>query len=378
MEQEKKNIAVYMPQIYSEYERQLRKGIEEEAAKRGFHLLFFTSLMDNSSFESSGKDNEDYIEGERAVFYLADFNRVDAVILLYDAFAHKHWNELFDIVDNRCRCPVINFRTPLKGAYNIYVDDDKAFSDLIHHFIQVHHARRINLLTGPKENIHSLKRLEIYKKALEEHGIAYEEERVYYGNFWRNCGEDALEAFLSSGLEMPEAVVCANDYMAISLIQALERRRIHVPEMVKVSGYDNLEESKYHWPSLTTVRQPVESMGRKSVEIAERLLAGEVLEKEIYLPSEVIYRQSCGCGNLEKHRMGSYATVLAERINEMAYLDATSMAMTTFMANASNFDEFIKCVEEYVLLDTGFKDFVLCLAEGWEQQIPVPKSLEDR
>ncbi len=195
----RKNIAVYLPQIYTEFVVRLRNGIEEEAAKRGFHLIFFTSLVDNASFGSTGHENENYNEGERAIFYLADFDKVDALIVLYDAFANTHWQDLFDIIYERCHCPVINIRTPLDGVYNILMDDDISFANMIQHFIDVHKVHRLNLVTGPEENVHARMRLDIYKKVLEKNQIPYEKERVYYGNFWRNCGEGAIQAFLDCG-----------------------------------------------------------------------------------------------------------------------------------------------------------------------------------
>ncbi len=148
-----------------------------------------------------------------------------------------------------------------------------------------------------------------------------------------------------------------------------------------VSGYDNIEEGLFYTPSLTTVQQPVESMGRKAVEMAEQILAGQEVEKEVYLPSEILCRCSCGCEKKVERlqrQSYSYSSVLAERMNEMAFMENTATAMITFMSNAADFEDCIKCIQEYALLETGFEEFALCLADNWEQQIMIPKSDEIR
>lgn len=374
MEKERKNIAIYLPQIYTEFVAGLRREIEKAASGKGYRLIFFTCFGDNSSIDEKGLVNQRYDEGERVVFRLADMENIDGIIFLYDAFARTQWDEIYDMVKNRCKCPVINFRTPLQvpNVYNIYVDDKISFAEMIQHFIDIHHATKINIVTGPKDNVHSEVRLEIYRQVLEENGLPYEKERVYYGNFWKNCGEDLVEKMLDASVEMPEAIVCANDYMALSVIEALKRRGIGVPDQIMVSGYDNIEESKYNHPALTTVRQPVESMGCKALELLEQIWAGEEPEKEVYLPGELMLRQSCGCDSSSEDFSLTYSSFLNERLDRMSFLETSATTMVTFMSGTPNLEECMNCLKEYALINTGFKSFALCLAQHWEKQLSLP------
>lgn len=370
----KKNIAVYLPQIYSEYISELRKSIEAAVKGKGYRLIFFTCFGDNSSMDVDEIVNQRYDEGERAIFRVVNPEHIDGVLLLYDSFARSQWNEIREMVRNRCQCPVINFRTPLNidVPYNIYVDDRGVFEKMIQHFIHHHQCTKIDLVTGPEDNVHSLNRLNIFKKVLEENGIPFEEKRVHYGNFWKNCGEDIVREIMDSGLELPEAVVCANDYMAMSVIDAFRERDISVPGQVLVSGYDDIEESRYSHPALTTVKQPVEQMGRKAIEVLEAVWDGKEPEKDIYLPEEIVLRQSCGCDNGSEDFSMTYSSVLNDKLDQTAYLEAAATSMVTMMSNAVDKEECFECLKKYALRDTGFKSFALCLADHWEKQLPLP------
>ena len=86
---------------------------------------------------------------------------------------------------------------------------------MVRHVIQDHGARKINMLAGFKNNLYSQMRIEQYKKVLAENGIPFEEERLGYGDFWDRPARREMQRFLNSNLPMPDAIVCANDAMAI-------------------------------------------------------------------------------------------------------------------------------------------------------------------
>lgn len=376
-EVKRKNIAVYLPQIYAEYIAELRKSIETAAEEKGYRLVFFTCFGDNSNIDVKTETNLQYDEGERSIFRMANLELVDGVLLLYDAFAKTQYDEICDLIRNRCSCPVVNFRTPLEGVegiHNIFVDDSGAFSDMIQHYIDVHHCSKIDLVTGPKDNVHSEFRMNIFKEVIRKNNIPYEEERIHWGNFWKNCGEGIVAEIMASELDMPEAIVCANDYMAISVIDALQARGISVPEQILVSGYDDVVESRYNHPAVTTIKQPMQAMGRKAIELLERIWAGEEVEQDVYLQEEIVLRHSCGCDSESEDRSRTYATELNGKLEKVLYLETAASTMVTMLANAKNIDDCVSCLKRYALRDTGFKSFALCLADHWEKQLPVPET----
>lgn len=370
-----RNIAVYLPQIYAEYISELRKSIEAVAKEKGYRLVVYTCFGDNSSIDMQAATNMRYDEGERSIFRLANLENIDGVLLLYDAFARTQYDEIYDMIRNRCHCPVVNFRTPMtgmEGIYNVYVDDSQAFADMVQHCIDVHKCTRIDLVTGPRDNLHSEYRLKIFKEVMEKNNLSIEEDSIHWGNFWKNCGEGIVEEMMASGRELPEAIICANDYMAISVIDALQVRGIEVPNQILVTGYDDVMESRFNHPSVTTIRQPMWEMGRKAIEILESIWNGEEVEQDTYLQEELVLRQSCGCDPEAEDYTRTYASKVNANLDNVLYLETAVSTMVTMLANARDMDECIACLKKYALRETGFKSFALCLADHWEQQLPLP------
>lgn len=369
----KKQIAVYMSQLFGEIEKRICQGLEEQAATEGFCLTYFPSMSDDTIDIHVDQAGTDYNDGERVIFRLPDLNRYDGVVVLYDNYAQIHQEELREMIHTRARCPVVSLRTSDPDAINVLADDEISFKNMVKHVIEEHGCRRINMVTGPKSSEHSFIRRDIYIDALEEAGIPYEEGRLYYGNFWKNCGEDAVQAFFNSGLAMPEAVICANDYMAISVAQALIDHGYRVPEDVLVTGYDDVEEARYNYPSISSLTQPFEEMGRQAVAAIAAASRGEEVPDNIYVPAHLIFRQSCGCDATHVDRGRQYRQVLLDREEKYFHFINNNAAMMTTMSNAKNLKVCLELLRSFVARGTGFEDFALCLAEGWEDTRPLPE-----
>ena len=138
-------------------------------------------------------------------------------------------------------------------------------------------------------------RLNTYKRILTKHGIPIEEERIIYGDFWKRAGYDAVDTWMSNPKTHPEAIICANDYMAISVCNALARRGIIVPKDIAVSGFDNIEITKDFSPSITTVGMPIAEMGREAVDKIHGMNIGKPREDLTYINFVTYIPESCGC-----------------------------------------------------------------------------------
>lgn len=87
--------------------------------------------------------------------------------------------------------------------------------------IEEHHAKNINFIAGSKGQGCSEARIEAYKRALRDHNLEVDERRIDYGDFWNEPTLEAMQRFVDSGIPMPEAVVCANDVMALAVEEFL-------------------------------------------------------------------------------------------------------------------------------------------------------------
>ncbi|MCG2798369.1 MAG: LacI family transcriptional regulator [Cellulomonas sp.] len=102
---------------------------------------------------------------------------------------------------------------------------------------------------------------------------------------------------LHAGGALPRALVCASDQLALELMDVLDALGVAVPGDVAVTGFDGVVAGRLHRPTLTTVRQPMEAMGRLAVEILVAALEDPAAAPQRHrLPVRPLFRESCGCG----------------------------------------------------------------------------------
>src|SRR5215208_3309670 len=167
---------------------------------------------------------------------------------------------------------------------------------LVEHLIQVHRKRRILFLRGPIHQEDAIRREMGYKSALAANGIPFDENLVLNGDFERDTAYQVLNEFLGNGKRVAfDAVFAGDDDAAIGVLKALHQHEYKIPEDVAVVGFDDLGFAPFLNPPLTTVRAPTEAVGRIAAEKLFALLENQSSNEPVILPTEIIYRRSCGC-----------------------------------------------------------------------------------
>jgi DNA-binding LacI/PurR family transcriptional regulator len=156
--------------------------------------------------------------------------------------------------------------------------------------------RSIAHLAGPPDTPPGRVRLEAYRQALAEAGLAHDESLVRYGTFDREHVAELVGSLFptSSRGQHPTALFAANDVMAIEAIRTLTRFGWRVPADVAVCGFDNIPEAEVVMPPLTTVDQDAEAIGRRAAELLlERLTADAPLPpREVSIACRLVLRES--------------------------------------------------------------------------------------
>jgi LacI family transcriptional regulator len=153
--------------------------------------------------------------------------------------------------------------------------------------------RCIGFITGAMDQICTQDRLEGYKTALADHEIAFDPQLVYEGNFFQPLGYAGASALLELS-HPPTAIFASNDVSAFGVMEAVREHGLRIPDDVSVVGFDDIPQAAHVHPPLTTVRQPLEEMGR----IATRMLLEYIKDPQrpierVELPTELVLRQSC-------------------------------------------------------------------------------------
>ncbi|GAB4005136.1 hypothetical protein GCM10029992_52090 [Glycomyces albus] len=122
------------------------------------------------------------------------------------------------------------------------------------HLIELGH-RRIGFIHGPKQVLASRARFDGYRAALDAAGLPYDPTLVYDGDFYHQSGFDAAKELMALD-DVPTAIFASSDQMAFGAYEAIRQRGLRIPEHVSIVGFDDLPESRWTSPPLTTVRQP--------------------------------------------------------------------------------------------------------------------------
>ncbi len=178
----------------------------------------------------------------------------------------------------------------------VTVENVEITHKLVEHLIQVHGKRRILYMRGPLHQEDSIRREAGYRSALAANGIPFDEELVLNGEFERDTAYQALNDFLGNGKQVAfDAIFTGDDDAAVGVLKALHKHGYKIPEDVAVVGFDDLAVAPFLNPALTTVRAPTESVGRIAAERLFALLENQPLNEAVILPTEIIFRSSCGC-----------------------------------------------------------------------------------
>lgn len=151
---------------------------------------------------------------------------------------------------------------------------------------------KIAHIAGISENLSAIERLDAYKQALTDSGIPIKSNLIVNGNFTISGGYNATKKLLQK--EIPTAIFCGNDNMAIGAMQAIQAANLKVPDDISIVGFDDIEVARYINPSLTTVRMTLLEMAA----IATNTLISSIENNSNFsanytLPIDLIERNSC-------------------------------------------------------------------------------------
>lgn len=188
-----------------------------EAQVKDYNILMYHSLMKKPSYEQ-GCVSDDVAKGEGAIYQLPDYHIFDGVVILGEVLRPDVTREIIRRAAE-ADVPVIDVNDVYDGCYQIGYNDTIGMKEMVLHLIREHDCRDIYFMSGFKGNKESEEREAAYRSALEEEGIEFQRDHVGYGQFYMQAA-DVIQEYLESH-PMPDAIVCANDTMAMFVIKYL-------------------------------------------------------------------------------------------------------------------------------------------------------------
>lgn len=363
------HIAVIVSTLDEEYQSGILSGIRAYSFANQLTLHHFVA------FGNIGSDLSHDI-GEYNIFSLANLRRFDGVILVINTIQDAACLERVLTAVRKSGIPAVCIDKDVEGLYSIGIDNESAMHAMVEHFIVHHGFTRINYISGPENNVESVQRLNAYITTLRENGIEPEQERIYRGHFTSKDGALAVQQFCASPLEFPQAIVCANDNMAVAAVNALITRGIRVPEDVAVSGFDHTQNARNYAPSLTSVERPLRRVGMLACQKIMEHLEGKEPERKTMLETRCCFTESCGCDQVP--------VLDADEFKRRNYSVLESFSMdVSFTSRLSSALAECDSMEDYTEKLRGFvpefqcKEFYLCLCDSWKQGIMADETEEN-
>ncbi len=374
-------VALIIEEINQSYQSAILQGITSAAAEFSLDVSAFVSF-------SGAIDNPKHDKGEFNIFNLPDFSTFDGAILLTNTIAYK---PVIDDILTRIKAagiPAVSIDNDIPYFYHIGIDNKTAMRNITEHLINIHGCRTFNYISGPDDNPESADRLSAFMSVLNAHCLPIENKRIYYGDFRAQSGSSAVEYFLSSGLPLPDAIICANDVMAASAINTLTKHGISVPGDVAVTGFDNTYNTHNFQIELTSVDRPLALSGRLACKMLYNHFRKYAQERNVILNMSTRFTESCGCSenahdnireikelNYRNYKKNEYTQNFMSLLNK---LNCDLLGSNSFEGYLTSFKKFVSAINP--------GEFYFCLCDNWNsgsdfenngEDTPVPDDYTD-
>jgi DNA-binding LacI/PurR family transcriptional regulator len=248
-------------------------------AQQGFTPVLCTQT-------AGGVTEADYIE-------LLLSHRVSGVVFAGGLYAqadapHDHYRLL---ADRRLPTVMVNASIDDLPFPRVSCDDAVAADQAMSHLRSLGHTR-IGLLMGPPDHMPSRRKLAAARAQAAAVGMPIDEADIVHSLYSLEAAQASAARLLARGVT---GIVCASDPMALGAIRAVRRAGKSVPKDVSIVGYDDSALMNCTDPPLTTVRQPIEPMGRMVIELlVGQMSGGAVSSEEYFFEPELVVRGSSG------------------------------------------------------------------------------------
>jgi len=275
-------IGLVLPELQNPIFPALAEVVGGALAQRGFTPVLCTRT-------AGGLSESDYVN------MLLD-QHVSGVVFAGGQYAeadapHEHYELLLSR-----KLPVVLFNAAVErlGYPRVSTDDAVAVEQAFGHLTSLGH-QRIGIIVGPEDHMPSRRKLEAYAEMVKRAGAAFAPELVEHAMFALEGGHAATTRMLKYGVT---GIICGSDPLALGAIRAARRAGLSVPKDVSVVGFDDSAFMNCTEPPLTTVRQPIEALGRAAVTLLVNQIEGATVSPdELLFEPELVVRGTTGPAN---------------------------------------------------------------------------------
>ncbi|MBQ5319614.1 MAG: substrate-binding domain-containing protein [Oscillospiraceae bacterium] len=214
----KKVIGVCLTKIHDICRAEWVNRLHTLSENAGCKMLVFNSFVDFYNGDS-------FDEGAKSIYGIINYDIVDVLVVVCNSF---HNNAIIgDIITEAkvCGKPVIVVGGTAEGCWSVCSDYNDAFKGMMNHVIKDHNVKDIFFIAGNdiSSDKDSVTRINCFREVLEENGIPFDKDKIAYGQYWEGPVKEIISDLVKDGKKPPQAIFCANDYMAFAACKELKK-----------------------------------------------------------------------------------------------------------------------------------------------------------
>ncbi len=255
----------------------------------------------------------------------------------------------------------------IENIPSILIDNKTGIKKIMSHLYENHKIKKFAFIKGPEENIDAKERFEAFLEFINENNLELKKDFILQGDFRFESGRDAVKN-LGEKIKDIEAIVCANDNMAIGALNYLNENNIS--NSVKITGFDNIISSEGTLPPLTTVDINLKQMCEKAVTLILELINGKDVPEKTFIEPRLIIRNSCGCktekvkSEIDKTKSEKIKNAFQDFLNSNFNKDSSEI-IELITEEKINFKDISDLIEEKNVFD--FIDYLISQTRFFEK-----------
>ncbi|MBN2544298.1 MAG: response regulator [Spirochaetes bacterium] len=334
---------------------QLYSGISDAARDYDVNIVCISSENVNNP--------EKFKSSANFIYKLIDKSFFDGVIswtsTLASAYVSKEDIQIF-FNENFKKIPIISIGTKIKNSQFMVMDDHQAIYNLMKHLVEDHGYTKIGFVRGP-DNTHysSYKRFAAYQELLKKYKLPINKDLIIPPKKFENTtSHEVFDIYFNLRKLKPkkdiEAIITLSDLIAVPLMDEMKRAGIKIPNDIAVTGFNNQTTSKAIIPRLTTIDNNYYLTGYKSVEFLLDIIDNKTIHEDIFMPTQLIIRQSCGCTDPLFSKAAEKSTI-KNKITNIHYIDKKEIIQNLkkkiYISEQYIKEDWIKILLNYLISD---------------------------
>ena len=282
------NIGLLAANITDDFSRRFSKGAMEGAKEFDVNLIIFPGKYLGLQHKYLQYDTQ-YEYQYNVLFDHAAEGNFDYLIAAVGTIAYTYDNdqkkEFLDALGNT---PTLCVASEIDGYDFLQFDNVSGITSAVDYLAKTG-RKHIAMMAGDLNNLDCIQRYDAYRKALEKNHLEFKESYMVCGAFSQECVGEAKE-LIEKNPEL-DAIICANDVMALTVCDVLKEKGIEIGRQTAVVGFDDLPDSAQSDPPLASIKADAELLGKRAVEKAVNFLKG-IKDNAHYIDTEFVPRAS--------------------------------------------------------------------------------------